>query len=238
MPARARVRGAVLIGVMLLTTISCTEDAARPVPSPTAPARTLPPDGEDFVGSPSPPGPSQSAADARRDGVPPAVAKQRLVDRIRTAWVSVEIDERTWVAARSNYQEYGEVLLMDRGRTRILRAFPLDGVPPHNLAVTDDAVYCARQGDGGLPHSMVCRIDPDTNTMSVRVFASPDGSPFRDAHDIPKGWELDDDVLEVYEFVADDAGLWAKRYGDLWARLDPDTLEVVDNDVERVTTDP
>lgn len=66
--------------------------------------------------------------------------------------------------------EYGEVLLLDHDEQRILRAFPLPGLPPQRIAVSDDAVWCARVGDGGLPHSVLCRIDRDTHEWQVRIF--------------------------------------------------------------------
>ena len=47
-------------------------------------------------------------------------------------------------------------------------------------------------------------------------------------------------MLSVYEFAADEGGLWAKDFyeGMKWTKLDPDTLEIVERDIERVTTDP
>jgi len=54
--------------------------------------------------------------------------------------------------------EYGELLLLNPTRARILRAYPFAGAPPHWLLVTDHAVYCGRAGDGALPDSMVARV--------------------------------------------------------------------------------
>jgi hypothetical protein len=73
--------------------------------------------------------------------------------------------------------DYGELLLLDTTSTRILRAVPLPGVPPQSLAVRDTAVYCSRQGDGGLPDSMLCRADRAGTGTLVRVFASAGPDP-------------------------------------------------------------
>lgn len=70
--------------------------------------------------------------------------------------------------------EYGELLLMTPDRSRILRAYPFRDVPPQWLLVTPRAVYCGRQGDGGVPNSMVCRVDRSTGALTVVVFPSPD----------------------------------------------------------------
>jgi len=70
--------------------------------------------------------------------------------------------------------EYGELLLVTPDRSRILRAYPFRDVPPQWLLVTPRAVYCGRQGDGGVPNSMVCRVDRPTGALTVVVFPSPD----------------------------------------------------------------
>ena len=139
-------------------------------------------------------GASQSAADARRDDVLPAVASLSFEDRVSVI-LEAEAPEGVWALSRmpgapaalgdpaGRYgvdwvarQEYGELLLLDRTARRIIRAYPLPGVPPQTLLLRDDAVYCARQGDGGLPDSMLCRVDRDRLTAQVRVFppAGPD----------------------------------------------------------------
>jgi hypothetical protein len=75
--------------------------------------------------------------------------------------------------------EYGEILLMNTDGTRIIRAFPLPfSHTTTQLVVTDNAVYCASQGDGALPDSLMCRIDRRTLTMAVRVFPYQTDSAF------------------------------------------------------------
>jgi hypothetical protein len=133
-------------------------------------------------------GPSQSEEDARRDGVLAEVAALPFAERVRVV-AEETASEGVWAITRVpgglrvfgdvngrygvdwvNSVEYGELLLLDQTRTRILRAVPLPGVPAQTLLVHDDAVYCARQGDGGLPDSMLCRADRNGPGWLVRVF--------------------------------------------------------------------
>lgn len=90
------------------------------------------------------------------------------------------------LGAHPQLTEYGELLLMTPDRRRILRAYPFKGVPPQWLLVTPQAVYCGRQGDGGLPNSMVCRVDRSTGALTVVVFPSPDDFA-TDAPPVPGG---------------------------------------------------
>jgi len=46
----------------------------------------------------------------------------------------------------------------------------LPGYPPSEMVVTEDAVYCGRQGDGGLPTSMLCRVDRRAPMLQGRLF--------------------------------------------------------------------
>lgn len=138
--------------------------------------------------------------------------------------------------------EYGEVLLLDHDEQRILRAFPLPGVPPRRIAVTDDAVWCGRTGDGALPDSMLCRIDRQTYDWQVRIFPSRTDSAFRDQGDagsgvdpatgelwLPSHWTVDSGdvrydpsyLAESWSFEGD--VLNAVNQGGL--RYDPETLE-------------
>jgi hypothetical protein len=204
---------------------------------------------------------SQSAADAKRDGVFPPVAELPFAQRVDTI-STVRIDDDTWSISRlpargaervgcssprkdrvygRDYvcgSEYGELLQVD-GK-RIVRAYPLPSVPPQHIAITEDAVYCARQGDGGLSTSMVCRVDRRTNELVVRLFPSATEPGSFVSGDLipPDTWEIDDEELEVNKFAVDDGGVWAKAYKAGWTRLDPDTLEIVERDIERVTTEP
>jgi hypothetical protein len=121
--------------------------------------------------------------------------------------------------------EYGEVVLLEGQTKSILRAFPLPLVPPQYIEVTDDAVYCGRQGDGALGHSMLCRIDRQTYGMVVRVFRPSVEGDFPDDMYRPRSWTLDRGNLELYELKVDEDGVWTKDHESRWTRLDLDTLE-------------
>jgi hypothetical protein len=151
-----------------------------------------------------PDGPSQSASDAARDGVLPDIAAMPAGERIGTIDAAVT-PEGIWVTSRMPCpnvcadrsfgdpegayafdhvaaREYGELLLLDPASLTIRRAWPLPGMPPNGanandrLQVTDQAVYFAHQGDGGLPDSYVMRVDRDTLEPVVRIFQYTPGA--------------------------------------------------------------
>lgn len=188
---RRRVAGlgavAVLGAVMIVPRLASAPDtnvAAGPsvsTPSVTSPD-LLPGDG-----------PSQSPADAARDGVHPLVAG--LSPRARAkVLVSVAVGDHTWAITEADgdlappedggvlgdasgtygrdwvqLNEYGELLLLD-SQGAIERAYPMAGLIPTWLHVTDDAVYAGHTGDGGLPASSLIRVDRKTLASTVVVF--------------------------------------------------------------------
>ena len=103
----------------------------------------------------------------------------------------------TYGTVRVAVGEYGEVLLLDRRRQRILRAFPLPGMPPQRILVTRDRVFCERQGDGGLPDSMLCSIDRQTYQWQVRIFPNTTDSgfhPLQPGTYLPSNWKVNSPV--------------------------------------------
>ena len=238
--------------VLVFASGGCTDRDRSGAPSPAGTALSTDPPGRA----------SQSAADAKRDGVVPEVAALSYRDRV-DASSRVRVDDETWVVSRPTRRgqvrigcegeregdygidwvcgtEYGELLKVD-GK-RIVHAYPFPSLPPQHIAITDEAVFCGRQGDGGLPDSMVCRVDLGTLERIVRIFPSEIDSGWVDTdREPPDGWTVDDEQLEIRKLVMDDAGIWAQEQphaGDGWTKLDPDTLEIVERDIERVTTDP
>ena len=193
------------VGVLAILAVGCgggssNQASVQPATSPSSsatPSQSV---------SPSAPsnGRSQSASDARRDGVVVALAALPFSARVGIV-KAVVAPEGVWVISRPTAAakayakgcrlgpetgkyptdticttEYGEVLLLNAQRTAILHAFPLAAVPPAFLVLTTDAVYCGRQGDATLsettlPDSMVCRIDRHTLAARVHVFAAPEG---------------------------------------------------------------
>jgi hypothetical protein len=195
--------------------------------------------------------PSQSAADARRDGVLPAVAALPLSKRVHVIQ-RVPTTQGMWVVSRmpaNNQQalgrtsgvygrdfiatdEYGEILLMDAAGRRIIRAYPLPSVPPQSLLVRSDAVYCARQGDGGLPTSMLCRIDRSTLQAKVRLFPSTfdytPGALQPPNFYTPPNWTVDGATNSaIFERVVASGNKLYTEGQDGRAQIDPNTLNVI-----------
>lgn len=194
--------------------------------------------------------PSQPRDEAARDGVDaeiaalPFDARVDLVDRLHLE--PVETPEGVWALSRmppmpdcplsdvgpaAEYPcgpEYGEVLLLDHDRTRILRAFPMPEVVPQHLLVTDDAVYCTHQADGGLPLSAVCRVDRDTYASTVRVFPRSEAGGYIPVQADLSGWDIGPTVDSVvFTQVAADGGTLTVSGPDGELRLAADTLELL-----------
>ena len=158
--------------------------------------------------------PSQTAAAARRDGVLAEVAAMPLADRMVTL-LTADDRRRSWVLSRIGLGgcglgdaegiygvnfvcevEYGEVLLLDRSG-RIARAYPMPGLIPSWIHLTEEAVYAGRIGDGGLPDATIVRIDRSSYEMVGMVFPPPEAETdvvlaIRDGVWLP-GWRVADD---------------------------------------------
>ncbi len=143
---------------------------------------------------------SQAPQDALRDGVVPAVAALPFDARVRLV-EKAATPEGTWVLSRlpvsagdsssgslgtgSSFgktlvsaSEYGEVLLLDQSRIRILRAFPLPGLPPQRLLVTTSAMSVALDdlepgaggnASGGCPTRRGKRAVSESGSASARL---------------------------------------------------------------------
>jgi len=243
------------------TTLICSESYGEPfsvnlengqVDRLNAPARTIPTYTVSLLAANDP---SQTSEDAVRDQVPAEVAALPTELRLNLypeyfGPTTVATPEGTWLSSTLDsavmegcftgetpppdavcLAEYAEIVLLDSETGRIVRAYPLPSLAAHQLIVTDDAVYCIRQGDGALPASMLCRIDRDTLEAIVRVF------PYDDDSDMTSGGAI---TLASYWIVEDPADyvLWetmTNNDGEItisgWsgtARVDPDTLELYD----------
>ena len=263
---RLAVLGAVTAAVMVVGGVAITrptdqalsQPAGHGVSSPATSPATIP------TASPTTSLPaSQSAADARPYGIDPAVAALPIGVRVfqpdpaswPVATTQASTPEGLWLVSvpygSPNYDdaahpglltEYGELLLLTPDRSRILRAYPFRGLLPQWLLVTPKAVYCGRQGDGGLPNSMVCRVDRSTGALIVVVFPGPEEFATEDyfATDTPQAlagrpgsWRLAGsfpaaDLQHVPQLTAD--GLVFARdsnqpVGGRALRLDPATLK-------------
>ena len=204
----AATAAALVVGVLVTTQsthLAVQQPAGRgattPAPSAT-PTPTASPTSSPTATQP----PSQSAGDARVYGIDPAIAALPIGVRVLqldpaiwpVATTQASTPEGLWLVsfpyasagidlvAHPQLTEYGELLLMTPDRSRILSAYPFRDVPPQWLLVTPHAVYCGRQGDGGVPNSMVCRVDRSTGALTVVVFRSPD-DPSTDEVDPGRG---------------------------------------------------
>ncbi len=157
--------------------ISSTTTTLAPPPSTAEP--TTIPDGP----------PSQSPEDAMRDSVVAEVAQLSLAARSGEL-LQVESELGTWAISRlsrpveeASYiddgcglgrlpdgaypteiictSEYGELLLLDDDGS-IIKAFPMPGARPTWLAVANGTTFVGREGDGGLPDSVLGVISHET----------------------------------------------------------------------------
>jgi len=261
---RLAVLGVVTAAVMVVGGLAITRPTHQALPQPAGQGASSPATSPATIPTASPttslPA-SQSAGDARAYGIDPAVGALPIGVRVFQpdpadgpyGTSQASSPEGLWLVSRAehspNYDygahsglltEYGELLLLTPDRSRILRAYPFRGVPPQWLLVTPKAVYCGRQGDGGLPNSMVCRVDRSTGALIVVVFPSPDyfatdapqalaGRPgsWRLAGSLPSA-DLQADLQHVPQLTAD--GLVFARDpnqpgGGRELRLDPATLK-------------
>lgn len=252
---RLAVLGAVTAAVMVVGGVAMTRPTQQALPQPAGTGASAPVTSPTVTPTASLPA-SQSTADARAYGIEAAVAALPIGVRVQpldpafwpVATTQASTPEGLWMVSRAerspNYDdaahpglltEYGELLLLTPDRSRILRAYPFRGVPPQWLLVTPQAVYCGRQGDGGLPDSMVCRVDRSTGALGVAVFPNTVDSAFSDPQSLtgrPGSWRLDNSspaaiFSHVPQLTAD--GLVfadpSQPGGDQPLRLDPATLK-------------
>ena len=265
---RLAVLGAVTAAVMVVGGVAMTrpthqalpqpagQGASSPTTIPTASSATSQATIPTVIPTASLPA-SQSAADARAYGIDPAVAALPIGVRVfqpdPAVWpvttTQASTPEGLCLVSQADAGAHpelaadnGELLLVTPDRTRILRAYPFRGVPPQWLLVTPRAVYCGRQGDGGLPDSMVCRVDRSTGALIGVVFPSPIDSAFSDPQTgvvdsqalagRPGNWRVDGSqpgavFMNVPRLTADGLVLdWDARQGvGKSLRLEPATLK-------------
>ena len=223
-------------------------------PSPTVVTTTMPPATTGTTQSPE--AASQTPEDAARDGVVAAVAALPFSMRVEIV-DSVITDEGLWAISRltpaageladgcrlgapdGKYPidficttEYGEVLLLDRKQTRIMRAYPLPGVPAEIITFSNDAIYCGRPGKLPMPDAMLCRIDRQTLDESVVVYPpSLDSLIVQPCFFPPDTWSVSDAQLDVAAIVADGEQLFTSDQSGTWTKLDPANLNVIASDV-------
>ncbi len=191
--------------------------------------------------------PSQSEAEARRDGVIPELAALSFESRV-SPLVEAPAEEGTWMLSRlpddlinaswadgcgfgdleGDYptevictDEYGEILLVGPDG-EIVKAYPMPGAIPTWIQVNPHFVYAGRTGDGGLPDSTLVRIDRVTLEAVVMLIpATLDGDDRR-----PPNWHIaSEDQVEKYRYLvsSDPAPGMTKVeswIGDLWVDIE------------------
>lgn len=227
------------------------------VPDTAAPITTAPPLVITIPSGAGPDDASQSPEEAARDGVVPelaALARPLRLNPLEPTFgqTSIEAPEGVWVISSPSpdipdllrgcllgdangvygrdvicVAEYAEVLLLDPATGEIERAYPFPSVAPQLLELTDDAVYCVRQGDGGLPDSMMCRIDRSTLAATMRVFPFVTDSVFGPGSDhfVPTNWTIDEptDLVLWQRLDITDVGFEISGLSGS-ARVDPGSL--------------
>ncbi len=142
-------------------------------------------------------GPSQTTADAARDGVVTGLAELPLGRRLGTRQFS-GASEGIWVLSDTpSYAEitgpcgsedpdcaygrdwfnggmYGELLLMDPTGQEIVRAYPMPDLSPSWLYIDDEHVYVGRIGDGAAPQNTLVRVNRNSLAMTGLIFEDPD----------------------------------------------------------------
>lgn len=193
-------------------------------------------------------GPSQTAADAAGDDVPPSIAQlpfNRRVDIIDEwsyssngpyAWSRPELDDSTEGAA-----DWAELLLLDDTGTEILHAVPLPNIELRARVSTDDALYVIGEqvevrggsafdrGEIRLPVTVV-RFDHRTGASFVRVFpqATVSSEPMVAAVAARDGWTTGPSGVEIRadSIAAANGVVLVEPFGagGPLVALDPDTL--------------
>lgn len=237
------------VAVVWLIVSACAGGADPPTASttPTGPSVT--------ATSPRTAGdaPSQSPDEAARDGVVPEVAALPMEVRVEII-EAVTAKEGTWAITRlapaadafadgcrigtetGKYPtdfictfEYGEVLLLDPDDGRILRALPLPGVPAEFLAVSDDTVYCGRNGEVPMPDTMICRIDRTTGAANVTIYQPGlDSLVVQPCFYPPETWSVIEEPLGMAALIVTGRGLAVVEPDGSRVLLDPVTLHILE----------
>jgi hypothetical protein len=149
-----------LIAALLLLFVGCP---AEDVPTPVRPLTT-------------PQGPSQTEAEAERDGVPADIAALTLDERLdlgderADGTTSLTADDGVWRLARPT-KDYGEVLLLDARREHVQYAVPL-GFLPYHLEIADEDIWVAAED-----RKQWVRIDSDSLEIVERGTKGPSATP-------------------------------------------------------------
>jgi hypothetical protein len=178
--------------------------------------------------------PSQTATEAQRDHVVPALAALELEVRSRPE-ATVRTVDGTWVIASPSdafqaaagedgcvgsrggrfaidyvCRDYAEILLIGKDG-KILRAYPMPELHPGWIHATRDAIFAGRVADGCQPDSSLVRIDRKTLASTVVVF--PQGGEGSDRRLLPS-WRLatDAELPLIHQLVGVSGGVKVKSW--------------------------
>lgn len=188
---------------------------------------------------------SQSASEAERDGVAPAVAGLTFGQRVDIQG-EVKAGEQRWVISRipaETLDDIGYGFFVDAGidpssgellhldGDHIQRAVSMPSAPPTWILADGNLVFAGRQGDGAYPSSSIVRVDITTGDATRLWFPNSYAN---------RGWDGDD----VWQFVAptSKAKIWPALTAAIQAQGDTDpsvvavAVENLDVAVDQVET--
>jgi hypothetical protein len=166
-------------------------------------------------------------------------------------------EEGLWVYSRPDpdqpgpAMDAGEILLLEDWGGPIIDSWLLGYFPGGDggqIEISNDAVYCMFVGDGGLPDSQYCRIDRTTGEVDLVIHPSAidggDEAFYRDLYaDSGIDWRVvppgQDDAVRPFGWLYVEEGEISDGVGPVperptmvdesrLARLDPDTLDVIE----------
>lgn len=128
--------------------------------------------------------PSQTAAEAERDGVSADLADMALSDRSFPS-IAVHAAEGTWAVSSvpnvtpclgGGCETYAELLLVDDDQ-RLRLAVPMGGFAPTWMALTTEFLFAGQDADEVRGDTAIVRVDRETLEVEVVAFDPPRGLP-------------------------------------------------------------
>ncbi len=154
----------------------------------------------------------------------------------------VWVYSRPQVEPSSPLHGHGEILLLAGFEGPILESWFMPLSPAGTMAVGPDGVACLRTGDGALPDTIVCHIDPVTGQMTARVWPaeSIDGAYTERGWTVEEPWQVSTQgAPPVWSSAAmSDQGVIVGGLGR-WTLLsaeDLSTIEAIETETDDVVT--
>jgi hypothetical protein len=182
--------------------------------------------------------PSQTSAEAERDGVSADLAELALSDRSLPS-IAVHAAEGTWAASSvpnvtpclgAGCETYAELLLVDDDQ-RLRLAVPMSGFAPTWMVLTTKFLYAGQDADEVRGDTAIARIDRETHEVEIVAFDPPRGLPTTGvplSMRIPNGWRTsraDPSPLVTQGTTGD--GMLASSGSGSPQRVDLDAIETL-----------